>query len=277
MKLENFTLLLLSYVYAFTFSLDGGSNFRRIGAGGAAFSTDPFSTNSNNPRKFFNVARVRGGSKDSRKLIKLFELVKEQRKIEQKKIDQENITRIQAALPKQFKFQIVQHISDKQRFIGRFGDDYYALFFPEPRDLVDKDFVSLDERLISNGGSFEYFSNNLAFDTAVSGKRTIRVVKVLREDEMNQRINVPELIDQIDELTKEEFLRVLKSGENFNVTMLDEVVCGSCVGGYRVIKTSSLQRDRIRCRVCSAKGKVLKEVDFSIIWDLSLIDVEGRE
>ena len=82
-------------------------------------------------------------------MIKLFELVKEQRKIEQKKIDQENITRIQAALPKQFKFQIVQHISDKQRFIGRFGDDYYALFFPEPRDLVDKDFVSLDERLIS--------------------------------------------------------------------------------------------------------------------------------
>ena len=97
-----------------------------------------------------------------------------------------------------------------------------------------------------------------------AGKRTIRVVKVLKEDEMNQRINVPELIDQIDELTKEEFLRVLKSGENFNVTMLDEAVCGSCVGGYRVIKTSSLQRDRVRCRVCSAKGKVLKEVDFSI-------------
>ena len=137
MKLENFTLLLLSYVYAFTFSLDGGSNFRRIGAGGAAFSPDPFSANSNNPRKFFNVARVRGGSKDSRKLIKLFELVKEQRKTEQKKIDQENINRIQAALPKQFKFQIVQHISDKRKFIGRFGDDNYELLLPEPRDLVD--------------------------------------------------------------------------------------------------------------------------------------------
>ena len=108
-------------------------------------------------------------------------------------------------MPKQFKFQIVQHISDKRIFIGRLSDDYYALFFAEPRDLVDKDFVSLDERLISNGGSFEYFSNNSTFDTAVSGKRTIRVVKVLKEDEMNQRINVPELIDQIDELTKEEF------------------------------------------------------------------------
>ena len=59
--------------------------------------------------------------------------------------------------------------------------------------------------------------------------------------------------------------------------MLDEVVCESCVGGYRVIKTSSLQRDRVRCRVCSAKGRALKEVDFSIIWDLSLIGVEGRE
>ena len=256
--------------------LKASSSFRSIGAGGSTFSSNQFLSGSSlNTRKFFNVARVRGGSKESRKLIKLFNLVNEKRKLEQRQVDAQNLERVKAAQPKQFKFEIVQHISGKQKYIGRYANDYFALFFPEPRDLVDKDIVSVDERLISNGGSFEYFSNNPAFDTSVSGKRTIRTVKILKETDIQKRIVIPELIDGKGELNKQEFVNILKNGENFQVKMEDEVECGNCVGGYRVIKTSSLQRDRVRCGTCQAKGKVLKEVDFNIIWDLSLTDIEG--
>ena len=256
--------------------LKASSSFRSIGAGGSTFSSNQFLSGSSlNTRKFFNVARVRGGSKESRKLVKLFNLVNEKRKFEQRQVDAQNLERVKAAQPKQFKFEIVQHISGKQKYIGRYANDYFALFFPEPRDLVDKDIVYVDERLISNGGSFEYFSNNPAFDTSVSGKRTIRTVKVLKETDIQKRIIIPELIDGKGELNKQEFLNILKNGENFQVKMEDEVECGNCVGGYRVIKTSSLQRDRVRCGTCQAKGKVLKEVDFNIIWDLSLTDIEG--
>lgn len=256
--------------------LKASSSFRSIGAGGSTFSSNQFLSGSSlNTRKFFNVARVRGGSKESRKLIKLFNLVNEKRKLEQRQVDAQNLERVKAAQPKQFKFEIVQHISGKQKYIGRYANDYFALFFPEPRDLVDKDIVYVDERLISNGGSFEYFSNNPAFDTSVSSKRTIRTVKILKETDIQKRIVIPELIDGKGELNKQEFVNILKNGENFQVKMEDEVECGNCVGGYRVIKTSSLQRDRVRCGTCQAKGKVLKEVDFNIIWDLSLTDIEG--
>ena len=89
------------------------------------------------------------------------------------------------------------------------------------------------------------------------------------------KIEIPNLVKQIDSFTKKEFLGHLKQGNSYHVVTNDLLDCGSCSGGYRIKKISSLQRERVTCSVCRGKGKVTKKVSFQIVWDPTKADVEG--
>ena len=241
-----------------------------VGGGGGSFKKEsPFNIIKSNqgdaPQKIFNVARVRGGSKESVKLIKLFTLIKEN-------FDQSNN---KPSPPKELKFTITQHVRDKELFIARNGDRYYALNFSKPKDLVDLDSVIVSPSQLKDGGHFEYSSNSGADKTLLTGKRTIRLYDISDEPLLlESEVDIPNEFSSGESFTKETFLTSLKSGGIFKTKMMDEFSCSKCTGGYVVIETSSLGRDRKKCKNCQGKGKINTAVVFHIVWDVSSVEVE---
>ena len=243
----------------------GGSG----GGGGTVMRETPFQINKVNrrsiPLKTFNVARVRGGSKDSTKLVKLFNLVKENHQKNQDK----------SSLPTELKFTIIQHVRDNELYIARNGSRDYALNFSKPKDFVDQDNFIIDTNQLSEVGKFEYSSLTGEAKTLQSGKRTIRLYNVLEKALLiDSEIVIPDGLISEEGFTKEAFLSSLKSGGIFETNMPDEYDCSACSGGYIVIETSSLGRDRLRCKNCQGRGKINTQVNFRIIWDLSMTEVE---
>lgn len=241
-----------------------------VGRGGSTFKKEsPFNIIQTNrgdtPQKIFNVARVRGGSKESVKLIKLFTLIKEN-------YDQ-NYDK--SSLPTDLKFTIIQHVRDKELFIAKNGNKNYALKFSKPKDLVDQDSIVISPSQLEGGGHFEYSSISGEDKTLRTGKRTIRLYNILEKSLLLEpEVVVPSEFISESGFTKETFLTSLKSGGIFKTKITDEFSCSECTGGYVVIKTSSLGRDRKKCKHCQGKGKINTTVLFHIVWDVSSAEVE---
>lgn len=241
-----------------------------VGRGGGTFEKEnPFNIIKTNqgdaPQKILNVARVRGGSKESVKLIKLFTLIKEN-------YDQNNNI---PSPPEELKFTIIQHVRDKKLFIAKNVNRYYALNFSKPKDLVDLDSIIVSPSQLKDGGHFEYSSNSGADKTLLTGKRTIRLYNISDKPLLlESEVDIPIKFSSSEGFTKETFLTSLKSGGIFKTKMMDEFSCSKCTGGYVVIETSSLGRDRKKCKNCQGKGKINTAVLFHIVWDVSSVEVE---
>jgi hypothetical protein len=243
---------------------------------------DPFTLRVNQSasgavKRFFNVSRVRAGSKDSQKLIKLFDLVNEGVQKLRDEIDDENKRRIANAQPRMIRFKVFQHYKDRIQYLVQTSGSsrLYMLKLNSSKAFADGEVISVDLRLLREGGVTEYYNYFPDKNSMIDGKASVRELIELLPNEENMKIEIPNLVKQIDSFTKKEFLSHLKQGNSYHVVTNDLLDCGSCSGGYRIKKISSLQRERVTCSVCRGKGKVTKKVSFQIVWDPTKADVEG--
>lgn len=227
--------------------------------------------------RFFNVSRVRPGSKHTAKLIKLFDLVNEQVERLRSEIDNENKRRLANAQPRMIRFKVFQHYKEQIQYLVQI-DGSSRLFMLKLNSSIayaDGEIISVDLRLLRQGGVAEYQQYFPNKNSMIDGKATVRELIELLPNPENMKIEIPELVEQIDSITKKEFLSHLKQGNSYNVITNDLLDCGKCSGGYVSKKISSLRRDRVTCSVCNGKGKVTKKVSIQIVWDPNRLDVEG--